>query len=258
MMDLPPSAGRSTQPDILPEDSLQITKFPGQARFFRAFSENDRSDLIVIQLKRHLNMNQPLLTFDCDAMLGDASWRADISDWELIRTARYEDRTVLTSDTGIMLRGVIRDGEVPALFVPHGLGVLEQLAFVLQQLHLPVREARCMACGGVLVEISKDQVQERVPPRRFAWVDQFWECERCRRAFWQGTHWPRILDQLHQACRAPPRIFASDPSSTRPAVRSPFLGICLGNDRDQERGIRGRTRCPPALLGMTPFPGLTS
>jgi hypothetical protein len=131
----------------------------------------------------------------------DSSWRADIGDWELIRTARDEDRMVLTSDTGIMRRGVIRDGEVPALFVPHGLGILEQLTFVLQELHLPLRESRCMACGGALIEISKDQAQERVPPRSFAWVDQFWECESCRHVFWKGTHWTRIMDQLQRASR---------------------------------------------------------
>jgi uncharacterized protein with PIN domain len=149
-------------------------------------------------------------TFACDAMLGglarwlraagyDASRKEGIADWELIRTARYEDRMVLSSDTGIFRRGVIRDGDVPALFVPHGLGIQQQLAFVLQQLDLPLGESRCMACGGVLMEIAKDAVRERVPPRSFAWVDQFWECQLCRHLFWKGTHWPRILDQLQQA-----------------------------------------------------------
>jgi uncharacterized protein with PIN domain len=152
-------------------------------------------------------------TFACDAMLGglarwlraagyDASWQAGISDWDLIRTARYEDRMLLTSDTGIFRRGVIRDGDVPALFVPHGLGILEQLGFVLEQFDLPLRESRCMACGGMLTVIAKEEVRERVPPRSFAWVDQFWECESCRRVFWKGTHWPRILERLQRACRA--------------------------------------------------------
>jgi uncharacterized protein with PIN domain len=166
-------------------------------------------------------MNQPSpITFACDAMLGglarwlraagyDASWRADIGDCELIRTARYEDRMVLTSDTGIMHRGVIRDKEVPALFVPHGLGILEQLTFVLKELHLPLRESRRMTCGGALIEISKDQAQERVPPRSFAWVDHFWECESCRHVFWKGTHWTRIMDQLQRACRFQPEANAT-------------------------------------------------
>ena len=153
------------------------------------------------------------LMFACDAMLGglarwlraagyDASWKADISDWDLIRLARYENRMLLSSDSGIFLRGVIRDGEVPALFVPRGLGILEQLTFVLRELDLPLRESRCMTCGGVLIEISKDQAQGRVPERSFAWMNQFWECDRCRHVFWHGTHWPRIMKQLQRASKA--------------------------------------------------------
>src|SRR4051794_18843817 len=106
-----------------------------------------------------------LPTFACDAMLGglarwlwaagyDASWQAGIADGDLIRTARSEGRILLTSDTGIFRRGVIRDGDVPALFVPHGLGILEQLAFVLRQLDLSLRESRCMTCGGGLAAIA--------------------------------------------------------------------------------------------------------
>src|SRR5438874_1667645 len=100
-------------------------------------------------------------TFACDAMLGglarwlraagyDASWKAGIADWELIRTARYEDRMVLRSDTVMFRRGVIRAGGAPALFVPNGLAIRQELAFVLQQLDLPLGAARCMACGGTI------------------------------------------------------------------------------------------------------------
>src|ERR1043166_3557444 len=93
--------------------------------------------------------NQP--AFACDAMLGglarwlraagyDVSWQADIADCDLVRLARREGRTLLTSDTGIFRRGVIRDGEVSALFVPHGLNIQEQLRFVLRELQLCLRE----------------------------------------------------------------------------------------------------------------------
>src|SRR5262245_61660258 len=94
----------------------------------------------------------------------DAAWRADIDDWDLIRLARREERVLLSSDTGIFRIGIVRDGDVPALFIPHGLRKREQLAFVLEHLKLPLREPRCMACGGPLHEQSRDAVQERVPP----------------------------------------------------------------------------------------------
>jgi uncharacterized protein with PIN domain len=145
--------------------------------------------------------------FACDAMLGglarwlraagyDASWHAHIADWDLIRVSRREGRVLLSSDTGIFRIGIIRDGDLPALFIPHGLCKQEQLVHVLSRLNLRLSEPRCMACGGALVEVPRDQVRDRVPPRSFAWVDQVYECSRCGQLFWQGTHWQRIAAAL--------------------------------------------------------------
>jgi uncharacterized protein with PIN domain len=129
----------------------------------------------------------------------DASWRADIDDWELVRLARAEQRVLLTCDTGIFRIGIVRDGDLPALLLPPGLFKDEQLAFVLRELNLPLREHRCMACGGDLAQVPKEQVRGRVPPRSFEWVDHFFECARCRQLFWKGTHWRPIADRLERA-----------------------------------------------------------
>jgi uncharacterized protein with PIN domain len=145
----------------------------------------------------------PAMQFVCDAMLGglarwlraagyDAAWRPHGEDWDLIRQARAERRVLLSSDAGIFRIGIVRDGDVPGLFVPHGLPRREQLRFVLHHYGLPVGVPRCMACGGGLVERNREEVCKRVPPRSLAWQDRFWECRGCGRLFWQGTHWQRI------------------------------------------------------------------
>jgi uncharacterized protein with PIN domain len=152
--------------------------------------------------------NEP--TFACDAMLGglarwlraagyDASWTEGIDDWDLVRLARREGRVLLSSDTGIFKIGVVRDGDVPALFVPHGMGKQEQLAFVVKELRLQPLPPRCMACGGTLREVPPEHAQARVPERTFAWVKQFFECRRCGHLYWPGSHWQRIADTLRQA-----------------------------------------------------------
>jgi|SRR5262249_33019220 len=148
--------------------------------------------------------------FACDAMLGglarwlraagyDAWWQPDIGDHDLIRLSRYEGRTLLSSDSKIFLSTVIRDGVQPALFVPLRLTPIEQLGFVLGKLRLDLREPRCMACGGILLEAPKAEIQSRVPPRTYAWLEHFWQCNRCCHVFWQGTHWHRIVKSLCQA-----------------------------------------------------------
>jgi uncharacterized protein len=145
--------------------------------------------------------------FACDAMLGglarwlraagyDASWQAKIEDRDLVRLSSDEGRVLLSCDTGIFDFAVIRDGLQPALLVSLHLSPREQLQHVLERLDLPLRDPRCMACGGELTAISKEQAAGRVPARTFAWLDKFWECSRCRKVLWQGTHWAKIQRTL--------------------------------------------------------------
>ncbi len=129
----------------------------------------------------------------------DAFWQYRIDDQELIRRSRDEERMLLSSDTKIFHHRLLRDNVLPALFVPLRLNPQEQLAHVLVKGNLPLRQPRCMACGGNLVEVPKDEVRDRVPARTFAWLDRFWECDRCQQVFWHGTHWQRITQRLQQA-----------------------------------------------------------
>jgi uncharacterized protein with PIN domain len=133
----------------------------------------------------------------------DAFWQYRIDDHELIRRSQDEERTLLSCDTKIFLYRLLRDNVLPALFVPLRQSPEEQLAYVLVKLNLPLREARCMACGGNLVEVSKEAVRDRVPARTFAWLDRFWECNGCRQIFWHGTHWQRITQRLRHAVGSP-------------------------------------------------------
>jgi uncharacterized protein len=148
--------------------------------------------------------------FCCDAMLGglarwlrvagyDASWKPDIDDWELIRMSRREHRILLSCDTGIFKIGIVRDGLLPSLFIPHGLSKQSQLECVFERLCLRILEPRCMTCGGVLAEVPKASVEGRVPPRTYAWIEEYFECTRCKKLFWRGTHWLRISSALERA-----------------------------------------------------------
>jgi uncharacterized protein len=152
----------------------------------------------------------PFPRFACDAMLGglarwlraagyDASRHEGIDDGDLIRLARTEGRTVLSSDDDVFAFAVVRDGMAPALFVPRGLTIQEQTAHVLRRLGLALREPRRMACGGELVELSKQEAAGRAPPRSLAFYERFWVCAGCGKVFWRGTHWERIAKRLQDA-----------------------------------------------------------
>ena len=147
--------------------------------------------------------------FLCDAGLGglarwlraagyESHWTADISDDAAIREAIRLEAVLLTTDSILMQRRLLRDRIIPSIWVSPSLTVMEQLAHVLRELKLPLSEPRCMACGGQLAEVPKEQVKDRIPPRTLRWLDRYFECQKCAKLFWHGTHWERIQRQLHQ------------------------------------------------------------
>ncbi|MGH7136486.1 MAG: Mut7-C RNAse domain-containing protein [Pirellulales bacterium] len=91
---------------------------------------------------------------------------------------------------------MIASGAIAALLTPISLKKREQFAFVRGQLELPLKSVRCMACGGRLLAVEKQSVRERIPPRTYPWLDDYFVCQRCDRLFWQGTHWQRIQAAL--------------------------------------------------------------
>jgi hypothetical protein len=145
--------------------------------------------------------------FLCDAGLGglarwlrgagyEAIWEPDIDDGKLLREARSTGATILTTDAMLMERRLLRDRIIPAFWLPPTLSIPEQLALVFREFGLSIREARCMSCGGELRRVSKEAERERIPPRTYRWLDDFFECQRCDKLFWHGTHWQRIMARL--------------------------------------------------------------
>jgi uncharacterized protein with PIN domain len=143
------------------------------------------------------------IRFACDAMCGglarwlraigyDATWSADIDDGELVQEADEQGRFLLSSDGGIFERRMITSGQVPALLLPRGLRLMEQLEYVVQQLKLPVRQPRCMTCSGPLVPTAREEVAAEVPARSLVWARNFYRCGSCAKVFWEGSHWRRI------------------------------------------------------------------
>ncbi|MGF1579082.1 MAG: Mut7-C RNAse domain-containing protein [Gemmataceae bacterium] len=152
-------------------------------------------------------MSTEIPKFACDAMLGslsrwlraagyDSFWQEGIDDGELVLLSQREDRILISCDTGIFKRGLVRDGVVSSLQLPNSLGTQEQLQRVMEHFQLFVREPRCMACSGEIREVPKELVQDKVPERTYERIDQFWQCTQCEQPFWQGTHWTAISEVL--------------------------------------------------------------
>jgi hypothetical protein len=151
--------------------------------------------------------------FLCDASLGglarwlraagyEAALAPDVPPKRLPDEARRRGDVLLTTDAEALDRRIVADGSLRVVWLPTSLLVEEKLALVFRDLGLPLREPRCMACGGALEARAKESVFARIPPRTARWKDEYFVCAACDRLYWQGTHWARIAAALRDAAGA--------------------------------------------------------
>ena len=128
----------------------------------------------------------------------EAWWVDGIDDNRLLQEAQKLSATVLTTDSMLMERRILRERIVPSFWLPPTLSIRNQLARVYREFKLTARAPRCMSCGGELVRGDKEQLRERIPPRTYRWLNDYYLCTRCEKLFWHGTHWQRIVKTLRE------------------------------------------------------------
>ncbi len=119
-------------------------------------------------------------------------------DSDMIATALAEDRVLLTRDTRIMQRRLVTTGRLKAVFI-QSEEPEQQMRQVLKTLELDIRFrpfALCLECNRPLVERSRQQVKDRVPPYVLKTQQQYMECPACGRIYWRGTHWQAMAEKL--------------------------------------------------------------
>jgi uncharacterized protein with PIN domain len=162
-----------------------------------------------LKTRHPLVHNGQKIRFFCDSGLGglarwlrgsgyEAFWEPSIDDYELLQRAQQLSATVLTTDSLLMERTVVRNHIIPALWLPPTLSIPEALAFVFHEFGLKIGEPRCMSCGGELRQENKDALKDRIPPKTFKWLDEYFVCSRCGKLFWRGTHWHKIQSELQK------------------------------------------------------------
>ena len=127
----------------------------------------------------------------------DAFFVPGIEDGELVRLAQEERRILLTRDRFIMRRRIVTTGELGALLI-ESESLEDQLLQVVETYHLNTQEefSRCIECNVSLTNVTREQVQERVPPFVFQTQEEFMECPSCQKLYWRGTHWHSMLQEL--------------------------------------------------------------
>jgi len=124
-------------------------------------------------------------------------------DAALVARALEEDRIILTRDTRIVQRRLVKSGRLKVvLFVTDDPE--SQICQLMAELKLKTDFAPftlCLECNRPLEERQKEQLKERLPLYVYKTQQGFMECPACRRLYWKGTHWQAMTRRLERLKR---------------------------------------------------------
>ena len=137
-------------------------------------------------------------------MLGqDVKYSKSLDDKRLIKTAKAENRVLLTRD--LKLYQLARKRGVDTALV-EGVTEAEKLASLAERfnfkLEIDVTVSRCPKCNTPIRPVSKEEIMDRIPEVTSTYYEDFWECPGCGQPYWQGAHWKRIEKTLKEAKQA--------------------------------------------------------
>ena len=125
-------------------------------------------------------------------MMGfDVLYKNDFVDDEIVTLSLIETRAILTRDRGILKRSEVTHG-----YWIRSTKVKEQVIEVLKRFDLKniIKEfSRCIECNTMLKSISKSEIINELPPKVSMSHTEFSRCPACKKNYWKGTHYKRML-----------------------------------------------------------------
>jgi uncharacterized protein with PIN domain len=188
--------GEPAEFDHLPEEGDRISVYPP----FKALDVSGITRVRPRPLGEHrfvLDGHLGRLAAYLRMMGFDTLYRNDYGDEELARVSQGEGRILLTRDRGLLKRNMVAYG-----YWLRETNPCRQLVEVLRRYDLAGRVkplSRCLACNGLLEEVSKEAVLDRVPPRARQYYDEFHICRSCGRLYWDGSHVQRMRTLIEWA-----------------------------------------------------------
>lgn len=134
-------------------------------------------------------------------MLGhNVEYASNLDDKTLIKIAKTQKRVLLTRDVELCRRAA--NQHLEAFFV-EGKNEVERLAALSKRfslaLELDPNASRCPKCNSEIKPAIKSGISDRIPPTTKIFYEEFWECSKCGKVFWQGAHWKKIIKTLEEA-----------------------------------------------------------
>lgn len=145
------------------------------------------------------------IAFILDVHLGKLARLLRMCGFDTIYSNSYNDhiiaslaadscRIVLTRDRRLLRFKDIIYGYWLRSVDPH-----EQLKEVLMRYELYdsiYRFYRCIKCNGLIEQVEKNEVIDRLEPLTKKYYDEFYQCDSCKQVYWKGSHYSKMKDYL--------------------------------------------------------------
>jgi uncharacterized protein len=129
----------------------------------------------------------------------DTAYKNNLTKEELVTISSEEKRTLLSRDSSIAKVGLqqylIVTTEDP----------LQQLKQVVKDLRLTNHFqpfSRCIACNGNLEMVPKESILPLLGKNTKEYYHEFWQCNNCKRIYWKGSHYERMLKTIERIQQA--------------------------------------------------------
>jgi len=124
----------------------------------------------------------------------DTYFESNLDDNEIIRMSLAESRIVLSRDKELINNSRITQGYRILSSDPREQIREVMIRFNLQNNLNPF--SRCIDCNGMIENVSKESVNEYLPPKTRQYFDEFFRCRGCGKIYWEGSHYENMKKQI--------------------------------------------------------------
>jgi hypothetical protein len=176
---------------VQPNDHLEVypikDHWPGGYSLadIHAFNHKFVLDVHLGRLARELR----LLGFDC-------IYDNQYSDPAIVQIVVQENRALLTRDIGLLKHKVLKYGYWLRSQDPKKQLMEVINYFDLSKLFKPF--TRCIACNGMIEPVEKQFIIKKLPSGTINYYNEFYQCNNCKRVYWKGSHYERLVLFIEQ------------------------------------------------------------
>lgn len=128
-------------------------------------------------------------------MLGfDSLYDNSYRDLDIVKIAVREKRIILTRD-----QGLLKNKKVTRGYWVRNINPAKQIREVVEKFDLYSKIQPftvCMTCNGKIKPVKKEKIIDQLPPKVKEYFDEFYQCSRCSKVYWKGTHYIKMLKEI--------------------------------------------------------------